>query len=56
MEMYQVAGEMHRFTSVVAIGTIHDDNLVELRIESDVRSPEELRGILDSVLAAWQWA
>ena len=55
-EAYQVAGKVNRSTYVIAIGTIHDDKLVELHVESDVRSPEEVQEIVDSVLAAWHWA
>jgi hypothetical protein len=56
VEMYRVAGKVDGSTYAIAIGTIHDDKLTELRIESYVRSPEEVQEVLDSVLAAWKWA
>jgi hypothetical protein len=56
VEMYRVAGNVDGSTYAIAIGTIDDEKLVELRLESSVRSLEELQEVLDSVLAAWKWA
>ena len=56
VEAYHVTGKLGDSTNIIQIGTIHDNQLVEIRLESHDRTPEELQEVLDSVVAAWQWA
>ena len=53
--MYHVAGAVGRGNHVIDLGAIVGKNLVEIHIESDARTPEELQAVLDSILATWQW-
>jgi hypothetical protein len=55
VDVYQVAGKVDEFDYTIQLGTIFKENLVEVRIESYQLSPQEMREILDSVLASWQW-
>jgi hypothetical protein len=56
VEVYQVAGKVDEFDYTIQLGTIFEENLVEVRIESYQLSPQEMRETLESVLASWQWA
>ena len=56
VEAYHVTGKLGDTTNVIQIGTIHDGQLVEIRMESHDRTPAELQEVLDSVVAAWRWA
>ena len=55
VEMYHVAGAVGRGNHVIDLGAIVGKNLVEIHIESDARTPEELQAVLDSILATWRW-
>ena len=56
VEAYHVTGKLGDSTNIIQIGTIHDGQLVEIRMESHERTPDELQEVIDSVVAAWQWA
>ncbi len=56
VEMYHVAGNVGSDNNIIDLGAIVGENLVEIHIESDARTPEELQEVLDSVLASWQWS
>ena len=56
VEMYHVAGNVGSDNNIIDLGAIVGENLVEIHIESDSRTPEELQEVLDSVLASWQWS
>jgi hypothetical protein len=53
--MYHLAGKTSAHTYAINLGTIHDDDLVEIHIESSLMSQQELEETFDSILATWQW-
>jgi hypothetical protein len=53
--MYHLAGKTSANTYAINLGTIHDDDLVEIHIESSLMSQEELEQTFDSILATWEW-
>ena len=56
VEMYHVAGAVGHGDYAIDIGAIYGENLVEIHIASDAKTPSELQELLDSILASWEWA